>query len=43
MQGTVRPGAASVNTTLAYNATQIFTITVYLYVLFLHRTPSLRY
>ncbi|ETW75429.1 cellobiose dehydrogenase 1 [Heterobasidion irregulare TC 32-1] len=30
MQGTVRPGAASVNTTLPYNATQIFTITVYL-------------
>ncbi|EIM84175.1 uncharacterized protein STEHIDRAFT_62168 [Stereum hirsutum FP-91666 SS1] len=30
MQGTVRPGAASVNTTYAYNASQIFTITVYL-------------
>ncbi|THH08850.1 hypothetical protein EW146_g8858 [Bondarzewia mesenterica] len=30
MQGTVRPGAASVNTTLAYNASQIFTITLYL-------------
>ncbi|OCH89474.1 cellobiose dehydrogenase [Obba rivulosa] len=29
-QGTVRPGAASVNTTLPYNASQIFTITVYL-------------
>ncbi|KAI8986846.1 hypothetical protein BD414DRAFT_545310 [Trametes punicea] len=29
-QGTVRPGAASVNTSLAYNASQIFTITVYL-------------
>ena len=30
LQGTVRPGAASVNTTNAYNASQIFTITVYL-------------
>ncbi|KAI0055786.1 cellobiose dehydrogenase [Artomyces pyxidatus] len=30
MQGTVRPGAASVNTTNAYNASQIFTITAYL-------------
>ncbi|OBZ78256.1 Cellobiose dehydrogenase [Grifola frondosa] len=29
-QGTVRPGAASVNTTLPYNASEIFTITVYL-------------
>nr|AAC32197.1 cellobiose dehydrogenase [Trametes cinnabarina] len=29
-QGTVRPGAASVNTSVAYNASQIFTITVYL-------------
>ncbi|KDQ52894.1 carbohydrate-binding module 1 protein [Jaapia argillacea MUCL 33604] len=29
-QGTVRPGAASVNTTYAYNASQIFTITMYL-------------
>jgi hypothetical protein len=29
-QGTVRPGAASVNTTLPYNASNIFTITVYL-------------
>ncbi|THG94036.1 hypothetical protein EW026_g7350 [Hermanssonia centrifuga] len=29
-QGTVRPGAASVNTTLPYNASQMFTITVYL-------------
>ncbi|KAI0338409.1 cellobiose dehydrogenase [Trametopsis cervina] len=29
-QGTVRPGAASINTTLPYNASQIFTITVYL-------------
>ncbi|KAI0684656.1 cellobiose dehydrogenase [Cytidiella melzeri] len=29
-QGTARPGAASVNTTLPYNATNIFTITVYL-------------
>ncbi|EJF63960.1 cellobiose dehydrogenase [Dichomitus squalens LYAD-421 SS1] len=29
-QGTVRPGAASVNTSLPYNASQIFTITVYL-------------
>jgi hypothetical protein len=32
LQGTVRPGAASVNTTNAYNASQIFTITSYLYV-----------
>ncbi|VDB95623.1 unnamed protein product [Peniophora sp. CBMAI 1063] len=30
LQGTVRPGAASVNTTNAYNASQIFTITTYL-------------
>ncbi|EIW75667.1 cellobiose dehydrogenase [Coniophora puteana RWD-64-598 SS2] len=30
MQGTSRPGAASVNTTYAYNASQIFTITSYL-------------
>ncbi|RDX41638.1 cellobiose dehydrogenase [Lentinus brumalis] len=29
-QGTVRPGAASIDTTLPYNASQIFTITVYL-------------
>nr|Q01738.1 RecName: Full=Cellobiose dehydrogenase; Short=CDH; AltName: Full=Cellobiose-quinone oxidoreductase; Flags: Precursor [Phanerodontia chrysosporium]AAB61455.1 cellobiose dehydrogenase [Phanerodontia chrysosporium]AAB92262.1 cellobiose dehydrogenase [Phanerodontia chrysosporium]AAC49277.1 cellobiose dehydrogenase [Phanerodontia chrysosporium] len=29
-QGTVRPGAASVNSSLPYNASQIFTITVYL-------------
>ncbi|KAI0795146.1 hypothetical protein C8Q75DRAFT_530992 [Abortiporus biennis] len=29
-QGTVRPGAASINTTLPYNASNIFTITVYL-------------
>ncbi|KAI0635059.1 cellobiose dehydrogenase [Trametes polyzona] len=29
-QGTVRPGAASVNTSVAYNASQIFTITLYL-------------
>ena len=31
-QGTVRPGAASINTTLPYNASNIFTITMYLYV-----------
>ncbi|KAI0047487.1 hypothetical protein FA95DRAFT_1217544 [Auriscalpium vulgare] len=30
MQGTVRPGAASVNTTNSYNTSQIFTITAYL-------------
>ncbi|KAI0051610.1 hypothetical protein FA95DRAFT_1602622 [Auriscalpium vulgare] len=30
MQGTVRPGAASVNTTNSYNASTIFTITAYL-------------
>ncbi|KAI0320478.1 cellobiose dehydrogenase [Amylostereum chailletii] len=30
LQGTVRPGAASVNTTNAYNASEIFTITTYL-------------
>ncbi|KAG5635006.1 substrate-specific activator of APC-dependent proteolysis [Sphagnurus paluster] len=30
LQGTVRPGAASVTTTLPYNASQIFTITAYL-------------
>ncbi|KAK0463351.1 hypothetical protein IW261DRAFT_1625625 [Armillaria novae-zelandiae] len=30
MQGTVRPGAASVDTVYAYNASQIFTITAYL-------------
>jgi len=30
LQGTVRPGAASVNTSYAYNASQIFTITTYL-------------
>ncbi|PBK88946.1 cellobiose dehydrogenase [Armillaria gallica] len=30
MQGTVRPGAASVNTTYPYNASEIFTITAYL-------------
>ncbi|KAI0646211.1 cellobiose dehydrogenase [Trametes meyenii] len=29
-QGTVRPGAASVNTSVAYNASEIFTITLYL-------------
>ncbi|KAI1798304.1 cellobiose dehydrogenase [Ganoderma leucocontextum] len=29
-QGTVRPGAASVNSSLPYNASNIFTITVYL-------------
>lgn len=29
-QGTVRPGAASINSSLPYNASQIFTITVYL-------------
>ncbi|KAI0777591.1 cellobiose dehydrogenase [Trametes elegans] len=29
-QGTVRPGAASVNTSVPYNASEIFTITVYL-------------
>lgn len=29
-QGTVRPGAASINTTLPYNASNIFTITMYL-------------
>lgn len=29
-QGTVRPGAASIETTMQYNASQIFTITVYL-------------
>ena len=29
-QGTVRPGAASVTTSLPYNASQIFTITMYL-------------
>ncbi|TCD65251.1 substrate-specific activator of APC-dependent proteolysis [Steccherinum ochraceum] len=29
-QGTVRPGAASINTTLPYNASSIFTITMYL-------------
>lgn len=32
VQGTVRPGAASVNSSIAYNASQIFTITMYLYV-----------
>ncbi|KAH7920130.1 hypothetical protein BV22DRAFT_823461 [Leucogyrophana mollusca] len=30
MQGTVRPGAASVNTSFPYNASNIFTITAYL-------------
>ncbi|KAI0055955.1 cellobiose dehydrogenase [Artomyces pyxidatus] len=30
MQGTVRPGAASINTTNTYNASNIFTITAYL-------------
>ncbi|KZP28042.1 hypothetical protein FIBSPDRAFT_1039750 [Athelia psychrophila] len=30
IQGTVRPGAASVNTTYPYNASEIFTITTYL-------------
>ncbi|EGN94369.1 hypothetical protein SERLA73DRAFT_171373 [Serpula lacrymans var. lacrymans S7.3] len=30
MQGTVRPGASAVNTTYAYNDSQIFTITTYL-------------
>jgi len=30
LQGTVRPGAASVNTSYPYNASQIFTITAYL-------------
>ncbi|KAH0578929.1 substrate-specific activator of APC-dependent proteolysis, variant 2 [Termitomyces sp. 'cryptogamus'] len=30
VQGTVRPGAASVNTAYPYNASQIFTITLYL-------------
>nr|AGE45679.1 cellobiose dehydrogenase [Phlebia lindtneri]AGE97206.1 cellobiose dehydrogenase [Phlebia lindtneri] len=30
VQGTVRPGAASVTSSLPYNASQIFTITVYL-------------
>ncbi|KAG5635404.1 substrate-specific activator of APC-dependent proteolysis [Sphagnurus paluster] len=30
LQGTVRPGAASVTTSYPYNASQIFTITVYL-------------
>ncbi|KAJ7594442.1 cellobiose dehydrogenase [Mycena floridula] len=30
LQGTVRPGAASINTTNPYNASQIFTITAYL-------------
>lgn len=30
MQGTARPGAASVTTNYAYNASQIFTITFYL-------------
>ncbi|TFK97716.1 cellobiose dehydrogenase [Pterulicium gracile] len=30
MQGTSRPGAASITTTLPYNASQIFTITTYL-------------
>jgi len=30
MQGTVRPGAASVTTVYPYNASQIFTITLYL-------------
>ncbi|KAI0036403.1 cellobiose dehydrogenase [Vararia minispora EC-137] len=30
LQGTVRPGAASINTTNPYNASQIFTITTYL-------------
>ncbi|KAJ7049422.1 cellobiose dehydrogenase [Mycena amicta] len=30
MQGTARPGAASINTTLPYNMSQIFTITAYL-------------
>ncbi|KAF8657601.1 hypothetical protein AX16_002182 [Volvariella volvacea WC 439] len=30
VQGTARPGAASVTTTLPYNASQIFTITMYL-------------
>jgi cellobiose dehydrogenase (acceptor) len=29
-QGTVRPGAASINTSYTYNASQIFTITTYL-------------
>ncbi|KAJ3557036.1 hypothetical protein NM688_g1692 [Phlebia brevispora] len=29
-QGTVRPGAASVNTSVPYNTTQLFTITLYL-------------
>ncbi|KAK0199858.1 hypothetical protein DFS33DRAFT_1399343 [Desarmillaria ectypa] len=33
IQGTVRPGAASVDTAYAYNASQIFTITAYLWVL----------
>lgn len=31
-QGTVRPGAASINSSLPYNEDNIFTITVYLYV-----------
>ncbi|KAF7313791.1 Cellobiose dehydrogenase [Mycena chlorophos] len=30
MQGTARPGAASINTTLSYNLTNVFTITAYL-------------
>lgn len=31
MQGTARPGAASVTTDYPYNASQIMTITVYLW------------
>ncbi|KAJ3740086.1 cellobiose dehydrogenase [Lentinula detonsa] len=30
LQGTARPGAASINTTMSYNASTIFTITAYL-------------